>query len=514
MGVVQNMCALALQQLAGEGIPTVVSLLTGHLSNRGQMVVQALQVANDRAWRAFEIALAGESWWEHLKSYLRPREDQAFAQQIRVFLDGLPLDDVLAGQQAEVRLWCLAELRQARQKNILTGGSLSSGELVKQVGQLSSTAPQTLLAAQWRTLSGLGVDLRQAGYAWLAWLVEQRPRSGHPLLVLAVRHFFRREVETNPELARGLLFTGLEELSQSQRVGLQRLNDALIQQGERVTTLLGEVLQVTRKTHDEVVAAHGTVREVQAAVAEQARQLEELRGAIHQAIRHNELGQSQLGPRDSFSIRSDTERQLVKQLLERFRHLPPEEQRQAPDLLVSLGVLVAAAGDVATGQRILGEAAEGFAEPRAKADAHFSAYRAALEARDWKGALEQLAKALRFEAPRLAPFPLARYQPLRILGAGGFGVAFLCRHKHMGNLQVVKALFQEELERSVDSVFTEASLLSQLDDPAFVRMTDCGYVSASTKSRPYLVMEYFDGQSLEEHVKENGCLAPADLKQV
>ena len=38
---------------------------------------------------------------------------------------------------------------------------------------------------------------------------------------------------------------------------------------------------------------------------------------------------------------------------------------------------------------------EATSDPRAKADAHFSAYRAALETRDWRVALEQLGHALR-----------------------------------------------------------------------------------------------------------------------
>jgi len=53
-----------------------------------------------------------------------------------------------------------------------------------------------------------------------------------------------------------------------------------------------------------------------------------------------------------------------------------------------------------------------------------------------------------------------------------------------------------------------------MDDPAFVRMTDCGYVSAAGKSRPYLVMDYFDGIPLDDFVKEHGPLAPADVKLI
>jgi hypothetical protein len=40
--------------------------------------------------------------------------------------------------------------------------------------------------------------------------------------------------------------------------------------------------------------------------------------------------------------------------------------------------------------------------------------------------------AVKLEAKRFAPFPVGKYQPQRILGTGGFGVAFLCGHKVAG----------------------------------------------------------------------------------
>jgi serine/threonine protein kinase len=499
MGIVQSMCALALQPVGGEGAGALVNSLLDHFSDRGQLVVNALRTANERAWKALEIALLGNSWWQQLKGVLRPKEDQAFAQQVRAFLDGLPLE-ALAGQPDELRKVCLGELQQARQKKLLTEGNLSTAELARQVKPSLGSNPDGVLKARLEALRGVGEELRGAGYPRLAWLVEQQPRAGSPLLVLAVRHFFRREVETNAELARGLLFTQLDTLSQSQQVGLQSLNAALVQQGARLDQMLGGLMRKAEEIHD-AVRRHGE-------------QLEALRQEIALALRKNQLDRGELKLSNTFSIRNDGERQLVRELLQKYRGLPAEQRRQTPELLLSLGVLQAAAGEVAAAQRDIETAAELFQDPQARADAHISAYRAALENRDWKAALAQLSHALKLDATRLAPFPLARYQPLRILGAGGFGVAFLCQHRHMGNLQVVKALFQDELERSMENVFGEAALLSQLEDPAFVRMTDCGYVNAAGKSRPYLVMDYFDGIPLEDFVKEHGPLSPADVKQI
>lgn len=41
---------------------------------------------------------------------------------------------------------------------------------------------------------------------------------------------------------------------------------------------------------------------------------------------------------------------------------------------------------------------------------------------------------------RFRPFDLDVYEPLRILGAGGFGAAFLCRHRLSGGLRVIKTI--------------------------------------------------------------------------
>ena len=99
---------------------------------------------------------------------------------------------------------------------------------------------------------------------------------------------------------------------------------------------------------------------------------------------------------------------------------------------------------------------------------------------------------------RYTPFPLDKYEPTRILGGGGFGVAFLCQHRYMDSRVVVKALHVEELDRDVGKVFQEAQLLRQLDHPAIIRLWDCGYADEAAHARPYLVMDYFDGQTLEE----------------
>lgn len=154
----------------------------------------------------------------------------------------------------------------------------------------------------------------------------------------------------------------------------------------------------------------------------------------------------------------------------RYRSLPEERRRQVPDLLNSLGKLQVAAGDFGAARRDFETVAATAPEPSAKAEVHYNAYRAALEEHEWEAALSQLMIALKLDVRRFAPLPITRYWPLRILGAGSFGVAFLCEHRHLKSPVVLKALMLDDLDREVDSGFDEARLLSQLDGPAFVRI--------------------------------------------
>jgi non-specific serine/threonine protein kinase len=79
---------------------------------------------------------------------------------------------------------------------------------------------------------------------------------------------------------------------------------------------------------------------------------------------------------------------------------------------------------------------------------------------------------------------------------------------------VVKTLHLDALGRDTDKVFTEAQVLRQLDHSAIIRISECGYVSAAGKGRPHIIMDYFQGQTLEAYVKEHGPLPVEDVLPV
>src|SRR5699024_1962857 len=79
MRITQNLSALTLKgvdggacqalgvQAGAAAVDGVVSFLTARFIDHSQALTQALQRANERAWKALEVALAGDSFWDRCK---------------------------------------------------------------------------------------------------------------------------------------------------------------------------------------------------------------------------------------------------------------------------------------------------------------------------------------------------------------------------------------------------------------------------------------------------------------
>lgn len=161
--------------------------------------------------------------------------------------------------------------------------------------------------------------------------------------------------------------------------------------------------------------------------------------AVGDLKRRHDLHPCAVRPRDGLALRKESERELVHELVRRFRNLPVEQQRKLPALLNSLAQLEVVIGELEAGQQDFLEVTRLVTDPISQAEAHHNVYRAALERREWSEALAALQRAVALDADVFEPFPFRRYEPQRILGAGGFGVSFLCRETKTGQSVVVRA---------------------------------------------------------------------------
>ena len=107
------------------------------------------------------------------------------------------------------------------------------------------------------------------------------------------------------------------------------------------------------------------------------------------------------------------------------------------------------------------------------------------------------------------------YKIDKVLGQGSFGITYLAEHTKLAKKVAIKEFFMKELNsRSEDGSITgmsdgslsqsycqkfqkEADNLSRLDHPNIVRVTD----SFSENGTFYYVMDYIDGQNLNDYVK-------------
>jgi WD40 repeat protein/tRNA A-37 threonylcarbamoyl transferase component Bud32 len=104
-------------------------------------------------------------------------------------------------------------------------------------------------------------------------------------------------------------------------------------------------------------------------------------------------------------------------------------------------------------------------------------------------------------------FFLGQYRVLEPLGAGGMGVVYLCEHTVMQRRVAVKVLPSEQVgSQSLRERFMrEARAAAALDHPNIVQ----AYTIETHGKLHFLVMEYVDGQTLQQIVKQQGPLDPA-----
>ena len=126
-------------------------------------------------------------------------------------------------------------------------------------------------------------------------------------------------------------------------------------------------------------------------------------------------------------------------------------------------------------------------------------------------------------------FRLGNYHVVRVLGAGGFGVTYLCEHGGLGVTVAVKEYLPNDIAvRSGNAVapksaadregyqwglgrfLDEARTLARFEHRNVVRVRD--YFEANGTA--YIVMDYEDGEPLDRVLERKGTLTEAQIKRV
>ena len=128
-----------------------------------------------------------------------------------------------------------------------------------------------------------------------------------------------------------------------------------------------------------------------------------------------------------------------------------------------------------------------------------------------------------------AGYRLGSYRVVRVLGAGGFGVTYLCDHAGLDVQVAVKEYLPNEVavrdgtevhaksagdregfEWGLRRFLDEARTLARFEHPNVVRVRDC----FEANNTAYIVMDYEDGEPLDALLERHGTLTEAQLKRV
>ena len=103
---------------------------------------------------------------------------------------------------------------------------------------------------------------------------------------------------------------------------------------------------------------------------------------------------------------------------------------------------------------------------------------------------------------------IGSYQILKQLGTGAMGEVYLAEHRHLKRKAAVKLLAPELVGRPdlLERFFLEARATSAIAHPGIVQVFDC---EADATGRPYIVMEYLEGQTLAALLAQRGALPGA-----
>lgn len=107
------------------------------------------------------------------------------------------------------------------------------------------------------------------------------------------------------------------------------------------------------------------------------------------------------------------------------------------------------------------------------------------------------------------PFEGTKYRSVAILGKGGMGAAHVVEHRRLGTRFAGKVLRGRHRDNPAlaDRMRVEAQSLARLSHPNVVRVFDFDF---TPDGRPFIIMEYLQGHTLSQELRERGELPYAE----
>jgi serine/threonine protein kinase len=452
-----------------DGAKPIAEWLESRFTDASRRPVRAVIAANDRAWGVVGLALAEPSAFGRLR--------EADTRNART-----AIRQVLAGTSDADRARAASELSALRSRFRTGADEWDRAEVV-----LKRFADPAGLIADADAAAARVADEVAADAPHLAAVLRLAPDGRVPLFQAMYRHFFRKIAGRDDELSRVLAhdqLRALSELTDARTVGL--------------LDQLGLVFDALADTDKKIEDVGVKVEAGFSGVTDTLRRIEERLAARKPGL----------------SDASDEEHAFLLDGLKQFRKYPgrvtPQLWERLADAL-SDAELYPQAGEAHETAAATAQAAH---DPVAEAANYHKAYLDACAAGKWKDALDAVLKAAALDEARYQPFPIyipehpiftrGRYEPLGILGGGAFGTVFLCRD-HNNPIPgtdeflrvAIKALRFEVLGGTPDKVLAEAITLRGLKHDNIIGVIDQGFSDAARK-RPYLVLEYFEGPTLDQ----------------
>jgi hypothetical protein len=187
---------------AVESANHILNIVKQYFTDHSRALPRALAKANDHAWQALGVALAGDGLLDRVKVFFASGDDKGVREQVSRFLAAKPF--AYEGTPADFRRACLNELTRARKAGVLAADRLDARDVARQAADFRRyTDPKGLIDGARQAVAAVA-DALAADNPRLAHLLRQpTPGGGPPLLAAAFAYFFRRQVEGNDELARG-----------------------------------------------------------------------------------------------------------------------------------------------------------------------------------------------------------------------------------------------------------------------------------------------------------------------